>query len=135
MFASVFAAAAPAAQAQGQSLTVAQQDQVSALATKIIDAIRALPPTSSPGAYMAAIYDAANGVPQEVVEAAVAQVSDTPGLPPASIEAAKRIKRIYAYNPSTDSSVGYFVFGSTPGLFSPGFVTGGGGGTTSSYTR
>jgi hypothetical protein len=124
-------AAAPLAQAQSTSLTTEEQSQESALVQKALDAIRALPATSSQGSYLGVLFDAAEGYSSAVVAAAMNQVAGTPGLPAAAQAAAHRVARAYE-DSSSGSGHAFNSFGfngTLPGLGAPGFASGGGGGT------
>jgi hypothetical protein len=131
-------AAVPFARAQSVSLTTEEQNQESALASKLLDAIKALPPGTASGSYESAMIPAIEGYSATVIETALAQVAGTPGVPSGASEAARRLGRVYvAYSngPNGSGPGGYFGAGSTPGSSGPSFVSGGGGGTSSSYHR
>jgi hypothetical protein len=115
-------------------VTAGQQAQVAALATKLLDVVKAMPASSSPGAFEGALVDAAQGYDPAVVAAAMRQVANTPGLPQAAQLAAARAARAFAEGEGHGTgAVG--PNGAAPGTGAPGFASGGGGGTASNYTR
>jgi hypothetical protein len=124
-------AAAPLAQAQSASLTTEEQGQESNLVQKALDAIRSMPVTSSQGAYLGALFDVSQGYSSAVIAAAMNQVAGTPGLPAAAQAAAHRVARTYedaaASGHASSNSMGFN--GTLAGMGSPGFASGGGGGT------
>jgi hypothetical protein len=128
-------AAAPVAQAQSSGLTTEEQSQESALVAKAMDAIRALPASSNVGVYMGALFEAGEGYSATVIAAAMNQIAGTPGLPAAAQAAARRVARIYqdAANSGHSGSNSLGFNGTLPGLGSPSFASGGGGGAA--YTR
>lgn len=133
------AGVAPAAHAVAPFpvLTSAQQEQVSALAAKLLDLVKTMSSTASEGAFEGALVDASQGYDPSVIVAAMHQVQGTPGLPAAAVAAAGRVARSYASNDPRNNGTGALgtPSGNAPGTGSPGFASGGGGGGSSTYTK
>jgi hypothetical protein len=116
------------------AIAAGQQAQVATLATKLLDVVKAMSASSSPGSFEGALVDAAQGYDPAVVSAALRQVANTPGIPEAARLAAARAARAFAEGEGNGTgAVG--PAGAAPGAGAPGFASGGGGGTGSTYTH
>jgi hypothetical protein len=116
------------------TLSPQEQSQAAALVAKLLDIAKSLSPGSSEGAYEGAFADALSGYSPAAIEAALAQIAGTPGLPVNALAAARRLDIIYAQNGANTGTGAIGGLGATPlGFGGPGFTAGGGGG--SNYTQ
>ncbi len=135
VLAALVAGSAIGSVAQAQTLTSEQQSAASTLSTRALDAIKKLPPSSSPSAFESAILDVTHDYFAGVIVVAMDRVAGTPGIPGAAIDAAHHIQRAFADEHGPRGEYDFYNTGSTPGVTGPYFALGGGGGTASSYNR
>lgn len=108
--------------------------KVAALTSKILALVNGMPTSSSEGAFEGVMVDAAQGFDAFIIVAALENVAGTPGVPAAVVAAAHRLERAFGEDHHHDNGDNGLL-GGIPGLTAPGFASGGGGGTASSYTQ
>ena len=113
------------------SLTTEQQSQVDTLSAKLLALAKSQSEAASEGAFTGLFVDATAGFSPVVIEAAMARVAGTPGLPQSAIRSATNLRRAYASNGSTGATGSVGGFGGLPSSSPPSFGGGGGG---SGYT-
>jgi hypothetical protein len=122
-------AAAPGGASATAELSPAEQSQAGALSSQLLAIANGLPPGSSVASFEGAFAGALGGYSAAVVEAALAALAGTPGLPANAKLAASELETSYAENGGPPGSHAEGGFGSSPSSDDgPGFSGGGGGG-------